>query len=88
MRELLSEERLAAAGVFKPEAVRRVVAKFEANADRASETDEMALVGAISTMLLHEQLVASPRLAAPASPTRVVVGATVQSERRLPEAVR
>ena len=78
----------SAAGIFRPEAVQRVVAKFEANADRASETDEMALVGAISTMLLHEQLVANPTLAPAARPTRVVVGATVQSEPRLPEAVR
>ena len=60
VRELLSAESLSAAGIFRPEAVQRVVAKFEANADRASETDEMALVGAISTMLLHEQLVANP----------------------------
>ena len=88
VRELLSAESLSAAGIFRPEAVQRVVAKFEANADRASETDEMALVGAISTMLLHEQLVANPTLAPAARPTRVVVGATVQSEPRLPEAVR
>ena len=88
VRELLSAESLSAAGIFRPEAVQRVVAKFEANADRASETDEMALVGAISTMLLHEQLVANPTLAPAALPTRVVVGATVQSEPRLPEAVR
>ena len=51
-------------GLFSPEAVRRVVAKFEAaGSARAGETDEMALVGAVSTMLLHEQLVARPSLA-------------------------
>ena len=58
----------------------RVVAKFEANgAAGVSETDEMALVGAISTMLLHERLVAkSARSRPPLEPTRVVVGATVR----------
>ena len=45
---------------------------------RAGETDEMALVGALSTMLLHEQLVARPSLAPEAVPTRVVVGARVE----------
>jgi hypothetical protein len=39
-----------------------------------SETDEMALVGSISVMLLHEHLVARPVLAAPARPTKVVQG--------------
>ena len=81
VRELLQPERLEAAGVFAPDAVRRVVAKFEASGGaRAGETDEMALVGAVSTMLLHEQLVASPSLAPEAVPTRVVVGATVEHD--------
>jgi hypothetical protein len=35
-------------------------------------------VGAISTMLLHDRLVASPSLAAPAVPTRTVVGDRVE----------
>ena len=79
VRELLDRDRLEEAGVFSPDAVRRVVAKFEAaGSARAGETDEMALVGAVSTMLLHEQLVAHPSLAADAEPTRVVVGATVE----------
>jgi hypothetical protein len=47
----------------------------------------MALVGSISTMLLHEQLVASPTLARPATPSRVVVGDSVQPSPRVPEAV-
>ncbi len=79
--ELLRPERLEEAGVFSPEAVRRVVAKFEATgAARAGETDEMALVGAVSTMLLHERLVARPALAPEAVPTRIVVGATVEHD--------
>ena len=44
-----------------PAAVGRLVAKFEARRGRGvSETDEMALVGALSMMLLHEQFVANP----------------------------
>ncbi len=76
VRELLAPERLAAAGVFDPEAVGRIVRKCEAGAprDAVSETDEMALVGVLSTMLLHDRFVASPQLADPLVPDRVVVG--------------
>jgi asparagine synthase (glutamine-hydrolysing) len=76
VRELLAPERLAAAGVFAPEAVERIVRKCEAGAprDAVSETDEMALVGVLSTMLLHDRFVASPELAGPLVPDRVVVG--------------
>ena len=38
----------------------------------------MALVGALSLMLLHDRFVASPRLAEPLVPDRVVVGDEVQ----------
>jgi asparagine synthase (glutamine-hydrolysing) len=76
VRELLAPSRLAAAGIFTPEAVARVVRKCETGAprDAVSETDEMALVGVLSTMLLHDRFVASPRLAEPLAPDRVVVG--------------
>lgn len=88
VRELLEPRRLRRAGIFRPEAVQRVVAKFEATGGaRVSETDEMALVGAISTMLLHEQLVERPALARPARPTRIVVGAKVEPSTRVPEPV-
>ena len=84
VRELLDESRLAEAGVFAPEAVQRLVRKCEAGAprDAVSETDEMALVGALSVMLLHDRFVASPRLAEPLVPDSVVVG----DEVRLPKA--
>jgi len=36
----------------------------------------MALVGALSVMLLDELFVRQPVLAAPAQPTKVVIGAT------------
>jgi len=48
-----------------------------------SETDEMALVGIVSTMLLHEALVARPTLAAPAEPSRVVDGGALTTSPRL-----
>ena len=38
----------------------------------------MALVGALSVMLLHDSFVASPRLAEPLGPDRVVVGDEVR----------
>ena len=76
VRELLAPERLAAAGVFAPEAVEKIVRKCEAGAprDAVSETDEMALVGVLSTMILHDRFVASPQFAEPLVPDRVVVG--------------
>jgi asparagine synthase (glutamine-hydrolysing) len=81
VRGLLDERRLAEAGVFAPGAVARLVAKCEAGAERdaVSETDEMGLVGVLSTMLLHERFVASPKLAEPLVPGRAVVGDRVRS---------
>jgi asparagine synthase (glutamine-hydrolysing) len=80
VRELLEPARLSAAGIFAPDAVARIVRKCEAGAprDAVSETDEMALVGVLSTMLLHERFVASPELAEPLAADRVVVGAEVR----------
>jgi asparagine synthase (glutamine-hydrolysing) len=71
--EMLRPERVAEAGVLEPAAVERIVAKFRTGRT-VSETDEMAVVGAISIMLLHERLVAKPELAPPLQATRVVVG--------------
>jgi asparagine synthase (glutamine-hydrolysing) len=81
--ELLDERRLSAAGLFAPEAVARLVRKCEAGAprDAVSETDEMALVGVLSVMLLHDRFVARPRPAQPLVPDRVVVGDELRSTR-------
>jgi asparagine synthase (glutamine-hydrolysing) len=84
-RELLAPARVAAAGVLDPAAVGRLVAKFERGA-MVGETDEMALVGSLSLMLLHERFVASPVLARPAQPTRIVHGRTTTFDRALAEA--
>jgi asparagine synthase (glutamine-hydrolysing) len=73
--ELTRPARLAEAGIFAPPAVDRLFAKCRRNAESiVGEIDEMALAGIISVMLLHEQFIANPRTAAPAMPTRIVVG--------------
>jgi asparagine synthase (glutamine-hydrolysing) len=75
---LLAPARLAAAGVFEPTAVERLLAKCHRQlAAGVTEADEMALVGILSVMLLHEQFVARPVLVAPTVPNRVVHGSTV-----------
>ncbi len=78
--DLLRSQRVEDAGLLNPAAVGRVVAKFEAAPGGVSETDEMALVGAVSLMLLHEQMVQAPTLAPPLEATRVVIGADTLSE--------
>lgn len=81
--EILARDRLEAAGVFDPDAVARLLRKCEsATTQGIGETDEMALVGTVSTMLLHDRLIERPSLAAPAVPTRVVVGAGVEIPER------
>jgi asparagine synthase (glutamine-hydrolysing) len=64
---VLDERAVADAGVFEPRAVDRLWRKCQASGGGAqfSNADNMALVGVLSTGLLHEQLVrkAPPRLA-------------------------
>ena len=57
--EIVSERAVSEAGVFDPASVGRLWRKCRDAADgaRFSNTDNMALVGVISTGLLHEQLV-------------------------------
>jgi asparagine synthase (glutamine-hydrolysing) len=73
--ELTSPDVLERAGIFDAPAV----AKLRAKADRhgeLTETEEMALVGVVSTMLLHEQFVANPNGATTLQPDRVVTNGT------------
>lgn len=87
VRRLLDPAQIDEVGLLDGHAVGRLVSKFE-RSPRVSETDEMALVGCLSLMLVHEQLVAKPTLAVPARPTRVVVGGrTVSDGRYEPEEV-
>jgi len=75
--ELLEPRRLTDAGIFAPAAVEQLIQKCRRNADGfVSESDEMALVGVLSVMLLDELFVRRPTLAAPAEPTKVVTGGT------------
>jgi len=56
VREVLQPESLRAMGLFKPGPVEQL-ARRARQGDRLGETDEMALVGIISTQLLHRQFV-------------------------------
>lgn len=60
VRELLSPQALKASGLFKPDAVGQLVGKLERGAG-ASETDEMALVGILSTQLVYHHFISSFR---------------------------
>jgi asparagine synthase (glutamine-hydrolysing) len=57
--EVASERALAEAGVFAPGAARQLIAKCRALADRGqfSNADNMALVGILSTQLVHDQFI-------------------------------
>ncbi len=74
VEELLAPAAIEDAGIFSSSAVERLVAKCRRDSVNISETDEMALVGVLSTMLLHLNMVARPMLAPPAQPTKVVEG--------------
>jgi len=77
--ELLAPERLAATGLFNVPHVIKLAEKARRYAEVGfSESDEMGLVGVLSTMLLDETTVTNPRLAQPAVPTRVVEGTRVK----------
>ena len=81
--EMLEPRRLGAAGIFDVTGVERLLNKCRRNeALGVTETEEMALVGVLSVMLLHEQFIARPNLAVPARPNRVVIGSTVVSSTR------
>ena len=79
VEDVLSSERVLATGLLDPQSAKRVVARFE-RGGAVGETQEMALVGLITLMLVHEQFVADPVLAPPAVPTRVVVGDSVVAD--------
>ena len=58
-REVLSEPRVSAAGLFDPEKAGRLLRKLEAGGDH-TEVDAMALAGLVTTQRVHEMFVASP----------------------------
>ncbi|HZW28831.1 MAG TPA: asparagine synthase (glutamine-hydrolyzing) [Trueperaceae bacterium] len=74
VRELLAPERVAASGLFNAAAVAKLVEKAERSVESGmSESDEMGVVGVLSTMLLEERFVTAPVLAPRAAAGRVVV---------------
>jgi asparagine synthase (glutamine-hydrolysing) len=91
VRDMLDPDRVASAGLFDPAPVMRLAAKAERYLDTGlGEGDEMALVGVLSTMVLHERMVRVPPPAVRATPTRAVRGAKVHlgarpGEVRLPD---
>lgn len=56
VRELLSERRLRESGIFHPGAVRKLVKKAE-EGQVIGVKDNMAVVGVLSTQLVHEQFI-------------------------------
>jgi asparagine synthase (glutamine-hydrolysing) len=68
VRKLLSPERVKATGLFKPAAVSHLVRKVERGM-RLSETDDMALVGALSSQLVYLQFVSDFKMPPPLAAT-------------------
>ena len=83
MSELLSSEKLRATGLFKPAAVSQLSKKIE-QGGALGETDDMALVGIISTQLLHHHFIAGfdiPRPLSEADPVRVCSGSKALTQK-------
>ena len=75
VREYLAPDNVARSGLFDSTMVERLVAKCDRFVDVGlGEGEEMGLVGVLSTLLLHDQMVEHPVLAPPVTPTREVVG--------------
>ncbi len=81
VQELLSERALQDSGFFDASAVAQLVRKASSGA-RLSEVDDMALVGIISTQLVHHQFVKAFKPTPPDARDRVKIvdGATLPQE--------
>ena len=76
VREMLSPENLARTGLFNPAAVGQLVNKVR-QGGTLGETDDMALVGILSTQLVHHQFIERFKIPAPLSesdPVKVRMG--------------
>jgi len=75
IEEVAGERALAEAGVFDVGAARQVLAKCRARAasGQFSNADNMAVVGILSTQLVHDQLVRRAPVAGPAVRLRTVI---------------
>lgn len=73
--ELLAPDRVVQSGLFNAHAVIKLGEKASRYVDQGmSESDEMGVVGVLSTLLLDEQFVRNPQLAKRATAKRIVVG--------------
>ena len=66
IKELLTIDAIRSAGLFKPAAVQQLCDKAERGM-HLSETDDMALVGVISSQLVHNRFVSNYRMPLPLS---------------------
>jgi len=75
IRDLTTERALKAAGVFAPRAVGALFDKARARADGASfsNTDNMGVVGVLSTQLLYDSFIATPPAPDPVTDIQTVV---------------
>jgi asparagine synthase (glutamine-hydrolysing) len=80
VREALSEPALRAANVFDPGSVARLLGKCQASTtgQDLSNSDNMALVGVLSTQLLHQQFIASR----PGGTRKIALGVDIDHEQR------
>lgn len=80
--DLFAPERVARSGLFNTGAVAKLAAKAARSVDHGmSESDEMGVVGVLSTLLLEEHFVERPELAPRARTTREVEGDRIVSTR-------
>jgi asparagine synthase (glutamine-hydrolysing) len=75
IEEVASPQALKDAGVFRGEAARQLIVKCRrlAEGGQFSNSDNMALVGMLSTQLLHESFIRRVPPATPVSPIKTVV---------------
>lgn len=80
VREALSETAVREANVFDPKSVARLLGKCQARTvdGDLSNSDNMALVGVLSTQLLHQQFIASR----PGTTRKIELSVDVDHERR------
>lgn len=81
VRALLQPDNVRRSGLFNVGAVTKLAEKAERYVQQGlSESDEMGVVGVLTTLLLEKQFVTHPELAARAVPTRQVEGDRVVAD--------
>lgn len=87
VREMLSESSVTASGIFNSMAVRQLVSKLE-QGKAVGETDDMALVGILSTLLVQQRFVSNFTPAAPLSERDDVKVVNRYAKKRRASAIR